>query len=334
MGKPGGWNSQAGILTNLLDGNVIAIVLAVFITFSVPLLLHYIFYRRVVSPGCSNFLLLGPSGAGKTALFSLVRLFIFCVTRELVLTARQLEAKTSHLSKRTSQLTHTSQTSTVATIALPPSIPTASNRYRSVNDPSLKEISRNPIKYRLKDTPGHGKLRESQGLSQLLLMSKSKEPNTRLRGVIFVVDTAALSEDEALRDTASYLHDVLLILQKRALNRGKSSSKLATEIPVLVAANKQDLFTALPPGSVREKLQAEIDRIRKTKSKGLMDAGAVDTEEDILGNDDGLDNFSFKLLEDEVGVTVDVIGGAVKEDNKEDLGSGVQKWEEWIGMCL
>lgn len=165
-------------------------------------------------------------------------------------------------------------------------------------------------------------------------MSKSKEPNTRLRGVIFVVDTAALSEDEALRDTASYLHDVLLILQKRALNRGKSSSKLATEIPVLVAANKQDLFTALPPGSVREKLQAEIDRIRKTKSKGLMDAGAVDTEEDILGNDDGLDNFSFKLLEDEVGVTVDVIGGAVKEDNKEDLGSGVQKWEEWIGMCL
>lgn len=316
MGRPGGWNSQAGILTNLLDGNVIAIVLAVFITFSVPLLLHYIFYRRVASPGCSNFLLLGPSGAGKTALFSL------------------LEAKTSHLSKRTWQLTHTSQTSTVATIALPPSIPTASNRYRSVNDPSLKEISRNPIKYRLKDTPGHGKLRESQGLSQLLLMSKSKEPNTRLRGVIFVVDTAALSEDEALRDTASYLHDVLLILQKRALNRGKSSSKLATEIPVLVAANKQDLFTALPPGSVREKLQAEIDRIRKTKSKGLMDAGAVDTEEDILGNDDGLDNFSFKLLEDEVGVTVDVIGGAVKEDNKEDLGSGVQKWEEWIGMCL
>lgn len=256
------------------------------------------------------------------------------MTRELVLTAQQLEAKTSHLSKRTWQLTHTSQTSTVATIALPPSIPTASNRYRSVNDPSLKEISRNPIKYRLKDTPGHGKLRESQGLSQLLLMSKSKEPNTRLRGVIFVVDTAALSEDEALRDTASYLHDVLLILQKRALNRGKSSSKLATEIPVLVAANKQDLFTALPPGSVREKLQAEIDRIRKTKSKGLMDAGAVDTEEDILGNDDGLDNFSFKLLEDEVGVTVDVIGGAVKEDNKEDLGSGVQKWEEWIGMCL
>lgn len=165
-------------------------------------------------------------------------------------------------------------------------------------------------------------------------MSKSKDSNTKLRGVIFMVDTAALSEDETLKDTATYLHDVLLILQERALNKGKSSSKVATEIPVLVAANKQDLFTALPPGSVREKLEAEIDRIRKSRSKGLMDAGTGNAEEEILGNDDGLDNFSFKLLEDEVGVTVDVIGGAVKGDKDESLGSGLRRWEEWIGMCL
>jgi signal recognition particle receptor subunit beta len=31
-----------------------------------------------------------------------------------------------------------------------------------------------------------------------------------------------------------------------------SSSKRTTEVPVLVAANKQDLFTALPPGAVKE----------------------------------------------------------------------------------
>lgn len=154
-----------------------------------------------------------------------------------------------------------------------------------------------------------------------------------------MVDAAALSSDEeVLRDTATYLHDVLLIFQRRALNKGKSSSMVATEIPVLVAANKQDLFTALPPGSVRERLEGEIDRIRKTRSKGLMDAGAGDAEdadeEDILGNDSGLESFSFKLLEDEVGVKVDVVGGAVKGDDQEDLGSGLRKWEEWIGMCL
>lgn len=69
-----------------------------------------------------------------------------------------------------------------------------------------------------------------------------------------------------------------------------------------------------------------------------MDAGAGDAEdadeEDILGNDSGLESFSFKLLEDEVGVKVDVVGGAVKSDDQEDLGSGLRKWEEWIGMCL
>lgn len=90
-------------------------------------------------------------------------------------------------------------------------------------------------------------------------MSNSKDTKSKLRGVIFVVDTAALSEDEALRDTATYLHDVLLILQKRAQKKGKSSPKIAMEVPVLVAANKQDLFTALPPNSVRERL-TEIGR--------------------------------------------------------------------------
>lgn len=146
-----------------------------------------------------------------------------------------------------------------------------------------------------------------------------------------MVDTAALVDEATLRDTATYLHDVLLVLQKRTLNKGKSSAKVG----VLVAANKQDLFTALPPGSVREKLEREIDRIRKSKTKGLMDAAEMDTEEDeILGNDGAQDVFSFKLLEEEVGVKVDVVGGAVKGDAQEESGEGVRRWEEWLGMCL
>lgn len=166
-------------------------------------------------------------------------------------------------------------------------------------------------------------------------MAGSKDLKTKIRGVLFMVDTAALVDEATLRDTATYLHDVLLILQKRELK--KSSTKRSMEIPVLVAANKQDLFTALPPGSVREKLEAEIDRIRKSKTKGLMDASAdtgLDTEEEILGNDDAQGVFTFKLLEDETGVKVEVVGGAVKGDSEEELGSGVRRWEEWIGMCL
>lgn len=168
-------------------------------------------------------------------------------------------------------------------------------------------------------------------------MSSSKDLKTKIRGLLFMVDTAALVDEATLRDTASYLHDVLLVLQQRALGKGKSSTKRDAEIPVLIAGNKQDLFTALPAGSVRERLEGEIERIRKSKSKGLMDAGGgageEEEEEEVLGDDDGKGVFSFKLLE-QVGIKVDVVGGAVKGDAEEEIGSGVRRWEEWIGMCL
>ncbi|KAK9849541.1 hypothetical protein MYU51_014097 [Penicillium brevicompactum] len=314
MSSQANWHSVTGIATLLFDGNLVAIAIAIAFTFGVPVLLHIIFFQAVASPPSSNFLLLGPSGAGKTAFTTL------------------LEAKSSPASKK-SHATHTSQQSTLATVTLPPTVPTGSNRYRSVNDPSLKEAIRNPIRYRVRDTPGHGKLRVSQGLAELSTMAQSKDIKTRLRGVLFMVDTAALVDEATLRDTATYLHDVLLVLQKRAKNG--SSSKRTTEIPVLVAANKQDLFTALPPGSVREKLEAEIERIRKSKNKGLLDAAdtGLEDEEEILANDEQ-ETFTFKLLEFETGTKVEVVGGAVKGDQEEDFGSGVRRWEEWIGMCL
>ncbi|KAJ5605909.1 hypothetical protein N7510_008690 [Penicillium lagena] len=322
MATEPGWNSVAGVATKLLDGNLVAIAIAVLITFGVPVLLHIIFYRSAAAPPSSNFLLLGPSGAGKTAFTSLT-----LKARGQIFSRLQKVPPNAHLPVLNTGDRRPS-----------PDVPTASNRYRSVNDPSLKEISRNPVRYRVQDTPGHGKLRVSQGISQLQAMSQSNDAKIKLRGVLFMVDTAALVDEATLRDSATYLHDVLLILQKRALKKGKSSAKVAAEVPVLVAANKQDLFTALPPGSVREKLEAEIDRIRKSKTKGLLDASAgsgMETEEDeVLGNDGGLEGFSFKLLEEEVGVKVDVVGGAVKGDPNEELGSGVRRWEEWVGLCL
>lgn len=72
MGGQADWHSFEGIVTGLLDGNPIAIIVTILIAFGLPVLLHLIFYRSVASPPSSNFLLLGPSGAGKTALLSLV----------------------------------------------------------------------------------------------------------------------------------------------------------------------------------------------------------------------------------------------------------------------
>jgi len=102
---------------------------------------------------------------------------------------------------------------------------------------------------------------------------------------------------------------------------------------VLIAANKQDLFTALPQGAVRERLEAEIERVRSSKSRGLTTVGEdVDEpqEEEVLGGD-GEGKFSFKLLKEEFDIKVDVLGGAVKG---EEAGKGVRRWEEWIGSSL
>ena len=173
------------------------------------------------------------------------------------------------------------------------------------------------------DTPGHGKLRSESALSHL------QDPS--VKGVVFMVDAAALDNLETARDTASYLHDVLLALQRRKTGKGTSVAK--TEIPVLVAANKQDLFTALPASAVRERLQNEIERVRRSRMKGLIAVGedmSVGDDEDVLGGG-GEEKFTFKGLQEEYGIDLDVLGGAVRG---EEAGKGVARWEEWIGGCL
>lgn len=78
MGSQADWHSFGGVITSLLDGNAIAIAITALIAFGLPVLLHVIFYRSAASPPSSNFLLLGPSGAGKTSLLSLVSLSSDC----------------------------------------------------------------------------------------------------------------------------------------------------------------------------------------------------------------------------------------------------------------
>jgi signal recognition particle receptor subunit beta len=122
------------------------------------------------------------------------------------------------------------------------------------------------------------------------------------------------------------------MLQRR--KTGKGGSKAKGEIRVLVAANKQDLFTALPQGAVRERLEMEIERVRVSRRKGLVtvgeEEGAELEGEDVLAGD-GEEKFSFETLEQEFGIEVDVLGGAVRG---EEAGKGVRRWEEWIGRCL
>ena len=211
-------------------------------------------------------------------------------------------------------------------MSLPVSTKSASSKYRSANDPS-NQVHK---KFLLVDTPGHGKLRHHA------FDSVTKPQN--LKGIIFMVDAADMSignsgiVDEALRQTAEYLHDVLLVLQKRAT--GSKSSRAPKELPVLIAANKLDLFTALPAPLVKTTLESEISNVRSSRTKGLLDSGIgindldIGEEKDWLG-DGGDGQFEFSQM-DEVNVAMSVVSGNVLGAD----GSDVKQWWDWIANNL
>lgn len=131
---------------------------------------------------------------------------------------------------------------------------------------------------------------------------------------------------------------MLLRLQKRYTDA--QSSKGPPEIPVLVAANKMDLFTALPASLVAIQLEKAISEVRRRRAKALRDAGTVlnggadsevDEDKEWLG-EGGDGAFAFAMMA-ESGVSVEVRGGNVV-GKEEQGGVGVGAWWAWIGEHL
>lgn len=157
-----------------------------------------------------------------------------------------------------------------------------------------------------------------------------------MKGIIFVVDAASLVSgsgeraDEELRATAEYLHDILLLLQRRS-----TSTKVHKSIPVMIAANKLDLFTALPAPLVKTALESEITKIRSSRSMGLLDSGINLSDPDEMGEEKERlgygrgDRFEFAQME-EANIFVEVEGGNVFSGDGPNIG----KWWDWIGRQL
>ncbi|KAF7845918.1 hypothetical protein BT93_L0044 [Corymbia citriodora subsp. variegata] len=318
--KLSGWTSPSSIPTKLLSGDPVTILFATIITFSLPVLLHiYYFYtlpRRTTKLSTPTFLLVGSSNSGKTALVAQLQ------QRSLSEGSDAEDSKVVNGVK-----THHTQHSYTTVLKLPRETPLGTNKYRSENDPEVLRANKSSAEYILIDTPGHGKLRSDHALSHLNI-SKTKPLPT---GIVFMIDSTSLDpiDSQASQDTLMYLHDTLLKCQ---LSRKSTSKRDSNDLPVLIAANKQDLFTALPEKQVRKVLELELERVRQSRRKGISSVDKKEEEDDdeaVLGG--GGEMFSFKELEEEYGVSVDVLGGSVRSD---DGGRGTGKWEAWIGSCL
>ncbi|KAG8531513.1 uncharacterized protein KY384_003142 [Bacidia gigantensis] len=281
-----------GWLSRLTNPDPSTILVTALLVISIPLLLHYVIYRSPSSNFLSTILLIGPN-------------------------IQQWE-------RGQNAATRTSQAPLTVECSLPVTTRAASTGYRSANDPSNEAHQ----KFMLADTPGHGKLRH-------YAISNITNPQN-LKSIIFMVDAAELAdqtetaENEALRQSAEYLYDVLLILQKRALTI--KSARGPTELPLLIAANKMDLFTALPAPLVKKYLESEITKVRDSRSRGLLDSGVgmnePDDEKEWLG-DAGSGRFDFCQME-EFNVAITVAGGnAIGAD-----GPDVKQWWSWIGSNL
>lgn len=154
--------------------------------------------------------------------------------------------------------------------------------------------------HRIIDCPGNEKLSQST----LKLISESN-----LKAVVFVIDAA--DGLEAIKESAKSLVPILEITE-------------SSLVPVLIAANKFDLFSAISVTKITSLLEQEISELRDTRQQTVSsseDDNWNGNEKEFLGVDGK--KFEFSDLESEV----EVLDGSVKTGR-------TQKWDSWLGQFL
>ncbi|CAG8525418.1 9898_t:CDS:2 [Ambispora gerdemannii] len=155
----------------------------------------------------------------------------------------------------------------------------------------IEPLTKKPV--HIVDLPGHEKLR-----------FKFTEFAPIVRGIIFLIDSATCSKN--YRQISEYLYDIFS-------NKDIAKKKVS----VLIACNKNDLLTALPPEKIQASLQNEINRLRATRTAALEHQDSLSEDAEYLGYEN--EDFKFEHLENRV----EFVSCSVENDKVKHL-------KEWI----
>lgn len=123
------------------------------------------------------------------------------------------------------------------------------------------------------------------------------------RSIVFVVDSTTLSRQ--IRPVAEYLYDVLA-----------KSEVQKQRTPILIACNKSDMITALPVEKIKLMLEAEINRLRDTRT-ARVEQQEEDEQEAFLGYEG--EEFKF----DHIDNSIDFESCSVESKNVDNI-------KDWI----
>ncbi|KAL6454330.1 hypothetical protein SBY92_003792 [Candida maltosa Xu316] len=175
--------------------------------------------------------------------------------------------------------------------------------------------------FQIIDYPGHLKL---QKVFERLILDEITLKN--LKGVIYMIDSSSMNinDDASLERIVKFLYNLFSITER-----------IPTGVDFLMAVNKTDLFDSVPVHKIRDKLEAEINKLIRHeignvgKTSGIDDGGHGDDGDDDNGHHSenlrafwmsvvGSGDFRFEKLEG----NVDFIGGSALKN--------IGQWENWL----
>lgn len=138
---------------------------------------------------------------------------------------------------------------------------------------------------------------------------------TKIKGIIFVIDSSSINFNLSLHLISKYLFNLLSITERTPGG-----------INFLFAVNKSDLFDSLPPTKILSSLESELNKLIQNELT------SIDKNQDSeLANSETLTEFWLSVLgSSENKFNFDILEGNMDFQSGSILKNKIDSWKNWI----